>query len=592
MGKLYKVHEFSEVAGVTVRTLHHYDRLGLLEPRRTAAGYRVYTLRDLERLEQIVALKFLGLSLKQIKTLLDRKDALQLPEALRMQRGVLEEKRRLLDRAISAIEDTEKLVHSGKPADAALLRKIIEVIEMQNGAEVMKKYFSEEVWSKWKQHQAPWPSQAWIELFSDVEASLGEDPASENGQALAKRWIKLLLEESGSDPQIQVGLLKAWLDRQHWPEAVKHRVAKFDLDKIAEFISQAIHAYRKKYYRDEAWAKLMQRAPETRQQDSVAWLELFLEVGAALDEDPAGEKAQALAKRWMELWEKSTGGDPGIQAGSIQAWADRQNWPADMQQQRASFNLEKITSFISEAIAGYRKKYYSEEAWAKLMERRRQFTPEARAELSRAWAQLFRDVQAALDEDPAGEKGQALAVRWNELSDRATGGDPEIRERNIKAWADRQNWPAWRQQRTLGVDYEKIAEFTRKAMAGPITRYFSDEAWGKMIELGKQSTMESRQQASRMRTELLHDLAAALGEDPAGEKAQALADRWNAMLESDSGGHPDVKAAWERCWADYENWPEKFRRGMASHFNMRLETLDGVADFIEKITSAFYRRGK
>jgi DNA-binding transcriptional MerR regulator len=52
--------------------------LGLLKPRRTAAGYRVYFLADLERLEQIVALKFLGLPLKQIKSLLER-DALQLP---------------------------------------------------------------------------------------------------------------------------------------------------------------------------------------------------------------------------------------------------------------------------------------------------------------------------------------------------------------------------------------------------------------------------------------------------------------------------------------------------------------------------------
>ena len=162
MGKLYKVQEFAEVAGVTVRTLHHYDKLGLLEPRRTAAGYRVYTLRDLERLEQIVALKFLGLPLRQIRLLLDRKDALQLPEALRMQRGVLEEKRKLLDRAISAIEDAEKVIQSGKPADAALLKKIIEVIEMQNGADVMKKYFSDEAWARWKQRQEHWPSERWI----------------------------------------------------------------------------------------------------------------------------------------------------------------------------------------------------------------------------------------------------------------------------------------------------------------------------------------------------------------------------------------------------------------------------------------------
>ena len=55
-----QVHQFAELAGVTVKALHHYDRLGLLKPRRTDSGYRLYTERDLERLEQIVALKFLG----------------------------------------------------------------------------------------------------------------------------------------------------------------------------------------------------------------------------------------------------------------------------------------------------------------------------------------------------------------------------------------------------------------------------------------------------------------------------------------------------------------------------------------------------
>lgn len=65
MSRLYHVHEFAELARVTVKALHHYDRLGLSEPRRTDAGYRVYTLSDLERLEQIVALKFIGLPLKE-----------------------------------------------------------------------------------------------------------------------------------------------------------------------------------------------------------------------------------------------------------------------------------------------------------------------------------------------------------------------------------------------------------------------------------------------------------------------------------------------------------------------------------------------
>ena len=95
----YRAHEFAELAGVTVRTLHHYDRIGLLKPnRRTESGYRVYSDRDLARLEQIVVLKFLGLPLSDIRDLL--RDDTALSDILRRQQRVLAEKRRQLDRAI------------------------------------------------------------------------------------------------------------------------------------------------------------------------------------------------------------------------------------------------------------------------------------------------------------------------------------------------------------------------------------------------------------------------------------------------------------------------------------------------------------
>ena len=81
----YKAREFAELSGVTVRALHHYDRLGLLRPKRTHNGYRTYGEQDLVRLEQIVALKFVGLPLRRIKALLDR-DGLELSGALRVRR--------------------------------------------------------------------------------------------------------------------------------------------------------------------------------------------------------------------------------------------------------------------------------------------------------------------------------------------------------------------------------------------------------------------------------------------------------------------------------------------------------------------------
>ena len=85
MSGRYRVQEFAEWTGVTVRALHPYDRLGLLSPKRTGSGHRIYCQADLHRLEQIVALKFLGLPLEQIKTVLDR-DPRSLPDLLRAER--------------------------------------------------------------------------------------------------------------------------------------------------------------------------------------------------------------------------------------------------------------------------------------------------------------------------------------------------------------------------------------------------------------------------------------------------------------------------------------------------------------------------
>src|SRR3954464_14032056 len=66
------VGEVAALAGVTVRTLHHYDRIGLLSPSvRTAAGYRRYTPSDLDRLHQVLVYRELGFPLEEIATLLD-----------------------------------------------------------------------------------------------------------------------------------------------------------------------------------------------------------------------------------------------------------------------------------------------------------------------------------------------------------------------------------------------------------------------------------------------------------------------------------------------------------------------------------------
>lgn len=243
---MYQTRQFAGLAGVTVRALHHYDRLGLLRPRRTDSGYRQYQSRDLERLEQIVALKFLGLPLKEIRVLLER-DAMELPEALRMQRRVLEDKRKLLDQAIGAIQEAEASLRAGEPAGSAILKKIIEVIEMQNNTDWLSKYQTPEARAKIQARQGEWTpelqakvSRQWTELFTDVRAALAENPSSERVQALAARWAELVEGFTQRDPDVAAGVSNAWKDHANWPAEVQQQAQPFADREVWAFMNQAM----------------------------------------------------------------------------------------------------------------------------------------------------------------------------------------------------------------------------------------------------------------------------------------------------------------------------------------------------------------
>src|SRR5919112_3422498 len=103
MGRYYRVGEVTTLTRVSVRTLHHYDRIGLLRPaRHSAGGYRLYGEAELLRLQQILTLRYLGFPLKRIGDLLDRDD-FNLVASLRVQRQALRDRIVELDCISAAI---------------------------------------------------------------------------------------------------------------------------------------------------------------------------------------------------------------------------------------------------------------------------------------------------------------------------------------------------------------------------------------------------------------------------------------------------------------------------------------------------------
>jgi DNA-binding transcriptional MerR regulator len=378
MDRLYRAHEFARLAGVTVRALHHYDRIGLLKPQRRSSGHRLYCLGDLERLEQITALKFLGIPLKEIKALLGC-NPLTLLESLRLQLRALTEKRELIDQAINAIKEAEKLVQSNQPTDASVLRKIIEVIEMRPEEDFMRRYYTEEGWAKrnlLREQTSPQTRevyhQARKQLFLDVEAALDLDPASETAQLLTKRWVLLAEAASEGDPEIKAGAIKAWKDHQNWPLAEQVALfARYGLDssdrnlsmmrveKVAKFIGQAIG---RKYYGALSSIRLALINEPPKEERSRRWVDLFRDVESALGESPASDRAQALGARWTELKRDA---EPGTDktVPQLEGFQDvlRQKLPLDasvvvVSQVARLYRIEQVAMFLEKALAHSRDK--------------------------------------------------------------------------------------------------------------------------------------------------------------------------------------------------------------------------------------------
>ena len=249
----YRVGEFAALTGVTVRALQHYDRLGLLRPARSASAHRIYSDADRRRLKHILPLRAIGMSLNRIAEAFDATPS-RLPELLEQQRANLAASRAGIDQAIRTLRQIQmpasdasaSTVH-GVPTTESLLNRITAAVEMNEVLEAMRGYFSADAWAKWgASYFYQFPSPAWRALFRDVEASLDDDPDSEEARDLLARWTAMWRRETGSDPAtvraIHEGYARAWRARDRWPRELKGRYAEFRVEAIARFLGDAAMA--------------------------------------------------------------------------------------------------------------------------------------------------------------------------------------------------------------------------------------------------------------------------------------------------------------------------------------------------------------
>jgi DNA-binding transcriptional MerR regulator len=241
----WKVGELAERTGLSVRTLHYYDEIGLLSPsQRTEAGHRLYTAGDVVRLQQVKSLKHLGFGLEEIRDCLDRPEDFPLRRVVKLHLSRLEEQIELRQKLRDRLEAIATRLDSAEEVSVeGFVKSAMEVIEM---SERIERYYTPEQLEYLEQRRRELGEdrirageEEWPRLIEHVRAEMeaGTDPADERVQLLARRWMELVQEFTGGDPGIERALGNMW--RQ---EESIHGMETGPMREMGEYVSRALAA--------------------------------------------------------------------------------------------------------------------------------------------------------------------------------------------------------------------------------------------------------------------------------------------------------------------------------------------------------------
>ncbi|MGM0846646.1 MAG: MerR family transcriptional regulator [Bacillota bacterium] len=247
----YTIKKLGETAGVSTRTLRYYDEIEILKPARiNSSGYRIYGESEVDRLQQILFYKELGVELEKIKTILDD-PCFKITSALADHREKLLYKRRQLDQLIMNVEKTiamkeGKRTMYDKEKFEGFKNKLVEENELHYGKEVREKYGDETV--NQSNEKLKNMSQREFEradkLDTDIHTALAEamktrDPSSPLAQKAAemhKQWLMYYWKEYSKEGHAGLGDMyvaderfKAYYDKEQ--------------EGAAEFLRNAIYIY-------------------------------------------------------------------------------------------------------------------------------------------------------------------------------------------------------------------------------------------------------------------------------------------------------------------------------------------------------------
>lgn len=304
---LLKVGELARHTGLTVRTLHHYDEIGLLKPSgRSDSGYRLYSQADVQRLHGIQSLRHLGLALADIAGLLDG-------EGTAPDRIIDQQMLALNQQIAQATELRDRLALMRDGLLAGTQPGLGDWLSTLALMATYGKYFSaaelKRIFGNWNLIQAEW-----LPLVQRVRAAMdqGIAPDAPEVQPLATRWMSLMLHWMGGD----FDLMERW-GRMYREEPAAHGHTHAPAPDMVAYISQAIEL------RMALLARYMNLASLRKSGFVPAsdWEALEATVAGLLRKGvpPASAPARAAARRWRDQLARLAGGDEALLAQLLRA---------------------------------------------------------------------------------------------------------------------------------------------------------------------------------------------------------------------------------------------------------------------------------
>lgn len=236
------VHEVSELTGVSIRALHHYDRIGLLHPAEiTGAGYRLYDDTALERLQCILLFKELQFSLKEIKDILDSPD-FDYSRALDQQITLLQMKKEHLENLINLAREIKQIGVKKLDFTVFNTKKMDEYAERAKeswGQTPEYREFEEKSKDRTKEDERKlWAGL--MEIFTEFGSMKGSSPSGSEAQALVKKLQDYITEYfyTCSD-EILAALGNMYAGGGEMTDNINHAGG----EGTAEFAAQAIKVY-------------------------------------------------------------------------------------------------------------------------------------------------------------------------------------------------------------------------------------------------------------------------------------------------------------------------------------------------------------